>query len=170
MKTKNRLVWIVAVMGAALSLLTQYLVRTTLESQIPSQSIPLLPGILHLTYISADDAAFGFLGDSSSLLISLGILAILALSAVTLWISWFLSKSQKTILKSLQVGVGLLIAGYTSITMERLVYKGASTYIDIRVLDTPVMNLADVLIHLGQIISVVSIIFLGLKVIAHQKQ
>ena len=166
MKTTNRLVWLVAIIGTALSFLTQFLVRITLELQSPPQSIPLLPGILYLTYMSSDGAAFG-MGDYNSLLISGGILAISALSLVTLLISWFLSKSQKTILKSLQVGVGLVLAGYASITMERILYKSVSTFIDLRVQKTPVLNPADVLIHLGQIISVFSIIFLGLRFIAN---
>ncbi len=52
MMTRNQLVWIVAAVGAALGLLVQYCVRATLELENSPATIPLLPGILHLTYVS----------------------------------------------------------------------------------------------------------------------
>ncbi|HEY9824843.1 MAG TPA: signal peptidase II [Stenomitos sp.] len=92
------------------------------------------------------------------------------ISACTFFISWLLSKSDKKIMKSLQIGVGLLLAGSVSNTVERILFDEISVFIDIRLFKTPIFNLADAFINLGLVISIISILFLGLKFTVSQWQ
>jgi signal peptidase II len=70
----------------------------------------------------------------------------------------------------LQIGVGLLLAGSISNTVERILFNEISVFIDIRLFKTPIFNLAGVFINLGLVISIISIMFLGLKFAVSQWQ
>lgn len=166
---KSRLVWIVAFIGVVLSLIVQYCVRATLGLENSPETIPLIPGVLHLTYL-LPHKAFSLFSDTSQLVVILGIIYILVISAGTFFISWLLSKSGKQIMKSLQIGVGLIIAGSMSNTVEQFFFDGVSVFIDFRLFKIPVFNVADVLLNLGYVFSIISIIFLGLKVAFSQFQ
>jgi urea transporter len=111
---RSRLVWLVVAIGTVLSLLVQYCVRATLGLENSPETIALLPGVLHLTYLlpyKAFGAFFSDFSDTKQLVIQASILNIVVISAGTFFVSWLLSKSDKRIMKSLQIGVGLLLAG-----------------------------------------------------------
>jgi lipoprotein signal peptidase len=91
---KNRLIWIVAAIGTVLILSVQYCIRTIFESRQPLETIPLLPGILHLTYLRGG-AIFSLFDDAKQLLIMIRIGSILFIIAVTFFISWLLSRWKK---------------------------------------------------------------------------
>jgi signal peptidase II len=161
---KNRLIWIVVVIGTVLILSVQYCIRTIFESRQPLETIPtipLLPGILHLTYLRG--AVFSLFSDVKQLLILIRIGFILFIIAVTFFISWLLSRWGKKMMKSLQIGVGLLLAGAISNTVEQIILNENAVFIDFRLFQIPVFNLADMFIYLGQVISVISLVFLGVK-------
>lgn len=159
--TNNRLVWIVAAIGTVLILSVQYGIRTILESRPSLETIPLLPGILNLTYIHG--AAFSMFRDVKQLVTLIRIGSILLIIAVTFFISWLLSKFDKEMMKALQAGVGLLLAGAISNTVEQILFNENAVFIDFRLFQIPVFNLADMFIHLGQVTSVISLVFLGIQ-------
>jgi signal peptidase II len=162
---KNRLIWIVVAIGTVLVLSVQYCIRTIFESKQPVETIPtipLLPGILHLTYLRLG-AAFSLFGGVKQLLILIQIGSILFVIAVTFFISWLLSKWGKNMIKSLQIGVGLLLAGAISNTVEKIIFNENAVFIDFQLFQIPVFNVADMFIYLGQVISIISLLFLGIK-------
>jgi signal peptidase II len=159
---KNRLIWIVAAIGTVLILSVQYCIRTIFESRQPLETIPLLPGILHLTYLRGG-AIFSLFDDVKQLLIMIRIGSILFIIAVTFFISWLLYRWGKKMMKALQIGVGLLLAGAISNTVEQIIFNENAVFIDFRLFQIPVFNLADMFIYLGQVISVISLVFLGIK-------
>jgi signal peptidase II len=160
--TKNRLVWIVGITGTVLILSVQYCIRTIFESRPSLETIPLLPGILHLTYLDGR-AAFSMFGNVKQLLTLIRIGSILFIIAVTFFISWLLSRTGKEMMRTLQVGVGLLLAGAISNTVEQILFNENAVFIDFRLFRIPVFNVADMFIHLGQVTSVISLVFLGIK-------
>lgn len=166
--TYNRLLWTVAAIGTALILLVQYGIRTVLESRPSLETIPLLPGILHLTLRS--NAAFSLFGDVKLLLFLIRIGSILFIAALTFFISWRLSQVGKEMMKSLQVGVGLFLAGTISNTVEHILFNEKAVFIDFRGFQAPVFNLADIFIHVGLLISIISLLFLGIQFVAKQWQ
>lgn len=66
-------------------------------------------------------------------------------------------------MRTLQVGVGLLLAGAISNTVEQILFNENAVFIDFRLFRIPVFNVADMFIHLGQVTSVISLVFLGIK-------
>lgn len=167
--TNNRLLWTVAAIGTALILLFQYCIRTVLESRPSLETIPLLPGILHLTYLHPS-TAFSFFGDAKPLLFLIRIGYILFIFSLTFVISSRLSQVGKEMMKSLQVGVGLFLAGVISNTVEHILFNGNAVFIDFRGFQAPVFNLADIFIYLGLFISVIFLLFLGIRFVAKQWQ
>ena len=63
--------------GIFLDQLTKYLVSHLMTLR---QSIPLIPGVIHLTYITNDGAAFGILDDQRWIFLLLSTVAILFLT------------------------------------------------------------------------------------------
>jgi signal peptidase II len=121
--TSNRLMWTVTAIGTALILFVQYCIRVSLESRSPLETIPLLPGILHLTYLRGVGAAFSMFSDNNQFLLLIRIGSILFVIAVIFFISWLLSKFGKEMMKALQFGVGLFLAGAISNTVEKIVFN-----------------------------------------------
>lgn len=167
--TNNGLLWTVAAIGTALILLVQYCIRTVLESRPSPETIPLFPGILHLTYLRPN-TAFSVLGDVKLLLFLIRIGFILFIFALTFVISWRLYQVGKEMMKSLQVGVGLFLAGAISNTVEHILFNENAVFIDFRWFQVPVFNLADIFLYLGLLISVISLLFLGIQFVAKQWQ
>jgi lipoprotein signal peptidase len=107
-------------------------------------------------------ATFSIFVDAKQLLLLVRIGSILIVTALTFFVSWLLSKFGKEMMKALQFGIGLFLAGAISNTVEQLVFNENAVFIDIRSTQIPVLNFADVSIYLGQVISGISLIFLGI--------
>jgi lipoprotein signal peptidase len=159
--TKNRLMWMIAVIGTVLLLLVQYCLRVSIGSRFPAETIPLLPGVLHLTYFQGG-VAFSFT-NSKQVLILIRIGSILFFAAITFFISRLLAKYSKKITKTLQIGIGLFFAGAISNAVEYAVFGENAAFIDFRQSQVPLLNFSDISIYLGQAISIASIAFLGIK-------
>ena len=161
---KNKLMWRVAVIGTAFMLLITYFIRMHLIFKLGT-TIPILPGILHFTYNSGEAVAtfFAFTGQNFKYLYVLISLVSLALiTSIIFFISWVISR-QKIMIKSLQIGLGLLLAGSISNHIERLLFDSVSVYIDFRLLNLSIINIADIFIYLGLLISAISLVFLVIK-------
>jgi lipoprotein signal peptidase len=151
----------VTAIGTGSLLLIQYCIRVSLGSRFPVETIPLLPGILHLTYFQGG-VAFSFT-NSKQLLILIRIGSILFFAAITFFISWLLAKYNKKMIKTLQLGIGLFFAGAISNAIEYAVFNKNAAFIDFRQSQVPLLNFSDISIYLGQAISIISIIFLGIQ-------
>ncbi|WDD36274.1 signal peptidase II (plasmid) [Nostoc sp. UHCC 0926] len=135
---QNRLFWIVTIIGLILDQLTKYLVAQTFSF---GQTLPLLPGVFHLTYVSNTGAAFSLLSGKIEWLrwFSLGFSLALMASA------WF--SSMRT--KEVQFGLGFLLAGTLGNTVDRFLLGYIIDFLDFRLTNLPVFNLADLLITMG---------------------
>ncbi|NJO93438.1 MAG: signal peptidase II [Hydrococcus sp. RM1_1_31] len=149
-------------------MLVQYCIRTILESNSSLETIPLLPGILHLTYFRGSTAISSMFRDGKQLLLLIRIGSILFITAVTFFISWLLSKFGKEMMKALQFGVGLLLAGAISNTVEQILFNENAVFIDFRSFQIPIFNFADIFIYLGQLVSIISLVFLGIQFSVNQ--
>jgi signal peptidase II len=167
---RNRLIWAVTVIGTALILLVQYCIRVSLGSRSSLETVPLLLDVLHLTYLRGNAASFGLVTGINPQLILIRIGLILLVTAVISWISWLFSRSGKEMMKTLQFGIGLILAGAISNTVEQVVFNENAVFIDVRSSQLPVFNFADVFLYLGQVISVISLIFLGVQFAVRQWQ
>jgi len=131
-------------LGLALALalfifLADLVLKELVESSMRlGDSIPLVPGILHLTYIKNDGGAFGILGGQGSILLLGSAVAV----AVVLWM---LLEGPPA--RPMALGCGLILGGAAGNLLDRLTAGEVTDYVDLRV--WPVFNAADAAIVLG---------------------
>jgi signal peptidase II len=119
--------------------LTKYLVVTSFN---PGDSLPLLPHILHLTYVQNTGAAFGLFKGQQALFIGLSLLVIA-------WIVWELLT--KPSMDSVLVGgCALVLGGSAGNLIDRLTLGYVVDFIDVRV--WPVFNAGDSAITIGVVL------------------
>ena len=145
MSFKNRLFWIVGSVGLIFDQLTKYLIVRSLEL---TESIPLWEGVFHFTYVTNKGAAFGLFRESGgwlrwlSLTVSLGLMAL----------AWFGPKMQRWE----QVGYGFILAGALGNGIDRFLFGEVIDFLDIRLINFAIFNIADVCINIGIICLLIS--------------
>ncbi|MDZ8024787.1 MAG: signal peptidase II [Nostoc sp. SerVER01] len=138
MRLKNRLFWISAFIAFFLDQITKYWVVQTFSLE---QTVPLLPGIFHLTYVTNTGAAFSLLSGKVEWLrwLSLGVsLVLIALAlfgpTLNLWD---------------QLGYGLILGGAMGNGIDRFVLGYVVDFLDFRLINFAVFNVADSFISIG---------------------
>jgi signal peptidase II len=138
MSIKNSLFWTAALIGLIGDQVTKFWVSRTFEL---TETVPLWPGVFHLTYVTNKGAAFSLFSEQSewlrwlSLAVSLG-LAALALLGPRLQ-HWE------------QLGYGCILAGALGNGIDRFLTGEVVDFLDFRLINFPVFNLADVFINIG---------------------
>ncbi|MBF2006286.1 signal peptidase II [Chlorogloeopsis fritschii PCC 9212] len=138
MHLKNSLFWIAALTVFFLDQLTKYWVAQTFSL---GQTLPLLPGIFHFTYVTNTGAAFSLFSGKVEWLrwLSLGVsLALIALA----WFGPILHRWD-------QLGYGLILGGAMGNGIDRFVLGYVVDFLDFRLINFPVFNFADVFINVG---------------------
>lgn len=103
------------------------------------ESIPVIPGVFHWTYIVNYGAAFGILKDQRW--IFLGV--VLLLLAIFFYYRQKLAQTPSWV----RAGVAMLLAGAVGNAFDRFVYGGVVDFFDFRV--WPIFNVADIGICIG---------------------
>lgn len=131
-------------LGLALALaLFIFLIDRVLKKLVESSmqlgdSIPVVPGVLHLTYIKNDGGAFGILGGQGSILL-------LGSAVAVAFVLWMLLEGPPA--RLMVLGCGLILGGAAGNLLDRLAAGEVTDYVDLRV--WPVFNAADAAIVLG---------------------
>lgn len=134
---KNRFFWLAAIVGLMLDRFTKLWVVKTMTL---GQTIPLLPGVFHLTYVANQGAAFSLFQGSVwlrwlSLAVSLGLMAL----------AWFGPRFERWE----QLGYGFILSGALGNGIDRFVLGHVIDFIDVRLINFAVFNLADAFINVG---------------------
>ncbi len=135
--TKNRWFWIAAALGLFLDHLTKFWVVQTFRLY---ETWPLWSGVFHFTYVRNTGAAFSLFTGAGwlrwlSLVVSIGLMAY----------AWFGSRLPRWE----QVGWGLILAGALGNGIDRFIAGSVVDFLDFRLIQFPVFNLADVFINIG---------------------
>ncbi|MGD1914059.1 MAG: signal peptidase II [Rivularia sp. (in: cyanobacteria)] len=138
MRLKNRFFWIAAITAFVLDQLTKYWVVQTFSL---GETQPLIKGIFHFTYVQNTGAAFSLFSGKVEWLRWLSLLVSLALIALALF-SPVLSRWD-------QWGYGLILGGAMGNGIDRFVLSYVIDFLDFRLINFPVFNLADVFINIG---------------------
>ncbi|MBF2015845.1 MAG: lipoprotein signal peptidase [Rivularia sp. T60_A2020_040] len=138
MRLKNRLFWIAAIAGFILDQLTKYWV---VQNFSLGETQPLIQGIFHFTYVQNTGAAFSLFAGKVEWLRWLSLLVSLALIALALF-SPILSRWE-------QWGYGLILSGAIGNGIDRFLLGYVIDFLDFRLINFPVFNLADVFINIG---------------------
>ena len=136
---KNQLFWVVAVISLVVDHLTKFWVVRTFDM---GETLPILPDIFHFTYVTNTGAAFSLFSNGGvywlrwlSLLVSLGLMAM----------AWFGPRFNRWE----QVGYGCILGGALGNGIDRFVAGYVIDFLDFRLIQFPIFNLADVSINIG---------------------
>ncbi|HAN74672.1 MAG TPA: signal peptidase II [Planktothrix sp. UBA8407] len=136
---KNSDFWIVALVSLIVDHLTKLWVVQNFEL---GETLPLWRDVFHLTYVTNTGAAFSLFSNGGilwlrwlSLLVSLGLMAM----------AWFGPRLHRWE----QLGYGLILGGALGNGIDRFISGHVVDFLDFRLINFPVFNLADIWINLG---------------------
>lgn len=136
---KNHLFWIVALIGLILDQVTKYWVVQSFAEV--GDTLPLWSGVFHFTYVINTGAAFSLFRGGVGWLRWLSLIVSLALMAV----AWFGSRFSRLE----QLAYGFILAGALGNGIDRFLFGYVVDFLDFRLINFPVFNLADVFINIG---------------------
>ena len=126
--------------------LSKFLIITRFN---PSESIPLIPSVLHLTYVQNTGAAFGLLKGQQVFFVGFSL-------AVIAWMCWELCT--KPTKEALVVwGCALVLGGAIGNLIDRVHFGYVVDFIDLRV--WPVFNVGDSAITVGVVLLILNTFF-----------
>lgn len=139
---KNYLFWGATFLGLVLDRTTKLWVVMTFALTRPPETVPLIPDIFHFTYVINTGAAFslfegGFWLRWISLIVSLGLI--------------YLGLFFKDLNRWDQLGFGFLLSGAIGNGIDRFVSGHVVDFLDFRLIQFPIFNVADVFINIGLI-------------------
>ncbi len=129
---------LVSIIGILVDQLTKWLVATTMAL---GESIPLISGVLHITYIHNRGAAFGMLADHRWVFLVISSITIVAIAV-------FLCVTRIRDTLSL-VSLSLILAGGIGNMIDRLALGYVIDFIDFRIINFAVFNGADSFVCVG---------------------
>ncbi|MBD2569521.1 signal peptidase II [Anabaena lutea] len=138
MRLKNHFFWIAAFLAFFLDQLTKFWVVKTFAL---GQTLPLLPGIFHFTYVTNTGAAFSLLSGKVEWLrwLSLGVsLVLIAIATFGPMLSFWD-----------QLGYGLILGGAIGNGIDRFSLGYVVDFLDFRLINFAVFNVADSFISIG---------------------
>jgi signal peptidase II len=147
-KIENSLYWTAAIVGLVLDQSSKYLALQYLKVL---KSVPLIDGVLHLTYATNTGAAFSLFSDQIdwlkwvSMVVSLGLVAFGIFS--------------KNLNRWEQAGYGCILAGAAGNGIDRFVAGYVVDFIDIRIIRFAIFNIADVSINVGLACLAIAVLF-----------
>ena len=106
--------------------------------------VTLIPSVLYLTYVENKGAAFGIFQDAKVFLITLALILFLV-------ITYYVILHRKKIKATLLIPLAMIAGGGISNVADRFRFGFVVDYIDVRIIQYPVFNLADICVVLGVI-------------------
>ncbi len=146
---KNRLFWIIGIVGFILDQVTKFAISQTFTEV--GETVPLWDGVFHFTYVINTGAAFSLFPGGVvwlrwlSLFVSIGLIAF----------AWFSPRLNRVE----QLGYGFVLAGAVGNGIDRFLLGYVVDFLDFRAINFPVFNLADVCINIGIIFLLIAAFF-----------
>lgn len=128
-------VFIIACLVVAADQIGKYAIS---HSMILNQSVPVIPGFFHITYILNKGAAFGFLENKRWLFVAV---------AAGLFVLCVIFRRYFPQSNLVYTGVGFLLGGALGNAVERFFFGAVTDFFDFRI--WPVFNVADIGIVVG---------------------
>lgn len=117
------------------------------------RSVPVMPGIFHITLVFNTGAAFGIFKGAAAFFIVAAVIAILAIA--------FYVMRRSSVDRLMSFALGLILGGAISNLVDRVRYGYVIDLLDFRV--WPVFNIADSCITIGTLILALKIIIASRK-------
>lgn len=136
---RKRSFWLAAILGIIFDQITKYIVVQNFAEV--GDTLPLWSNVFHLTYVINTGAAFSFFRGQVDVLRWISLIVSLIL-VIFVWYSLRL-----TLLE--QLGYGFILAGAIGNGIDRFLFGYVVDFLDFRLINFPVFNLADVAINIG---------------------
>ncbi len=137
MNIKNPYFWVAAIISILLDIFSKQAIVHNLQAM---QTVPLIPNVLHFTYIRNTGAAFSlFQGQDWLRWLS----SIVSLALVAIGIFKYFPNIWE------QLGLGFILAGAAGNGIDRLFFGSVVDFVDLRLINFAIFNWADVSINLG---------------------
>lgn len=115
------------------------------------RTVPIIDGVIHLTYVRNTGAAFGIFDNSTIFLTVLSIIIVLIVFGAMVYYK------PKDML--IRLSVCLICAGAVGNIIDRIRYGFVVDFIDVRIINFAVFNIADCFICIGVFLLVMYILF-----------
>jgi len=112
------------------------------------RSIKAIPGVLNITLVLNDGAAFGLFKGKSVFFVFIALAIIIVITA-------YLIKS-RPLNRSVSIGLGLILGGAVGNLVDRIAFGSVIDFIDLGI--WPVFNIADSCITIGAVVLVFSML------------
>lgn len=145
---------IIVISVIILDQITKYIAYMNLRT-IPSQTIPLINGVFHLTYAENRGAAFSILQNRRWFFVIITILFII-------FAVYYLITHRKgsTLIK---ISISLILAGACGNLIDRIRNGYVVDFLDFRLINFPIFNVADSAVVIGSILLAYYLIFIDGK-------
>lgn len=143
---RKQIFWLVAILGIIFDQLTKYLIVQKFTEL--NSTVPLWTGVFHLTYVINTGAAFSVFSGQVEILRWVSLIVSLLL-VIFIWYSPRLSLLE-------QLGYGFILAGAVGNGIDRFLFGYVVDFLDFRLINFPVFNLADVAINIGVILLLIA--------------
>ena len=134
---------------------TKYMAQSYLKF-MPYESLPVIKDVFHFTYAQNRGAAFSILQNQRWLFITVTIIAVI-------FIIYFLIKHPKEEM-ILKISLSLILAGAVGNLIDRIGYGYVIDFLDFRLINFAVFNVADSAVVIGSILLGYYLLFISDKV------
>jgi signal peptidase II len=145
---RNILFWIAAIAWLGIDLITKHNVVANLQI---GDSVPIWQGLFHLTYTTNTGAAFSLFHNSVDVLKWISLITSLLLA--------FLGFSLRGLTLWEQFGYGSILGGAMGNGIDRFTRSHVIDFLDVRLINFPIFNFADMAISLGLFCLLVAVYF-----------
>ena len=143
---RKRSFWLIAIVGIIFDQVTKYLVVQNFAAL--GDTLPLWNNVFHFTYVINTGAAFSFFRGQVEILRWISLIVSLFL-IIFIWYT-----PRLTLLE--QLGYGLILSGAIGNGIDRFLFGYVVDFLDFRLINFPVFNLADVAINIGVLLLLIA--------------
>lgn len=134
-------------------LLDQYTKLLAINKLMPIGTFPVMEGIFHFTYVENTGAAFSILKDKTYILLFMSMLLVLFMGFL-----WF-KEIKNSDIWLLKLSVVMIVAGGIGNIIDRVRLGYVVDFLDFRMIDFPVFNIADCYVTVGVALYIISVLF-----------
>lgn len=136
----------IAIVGIILDQITKYLILQNFADV--GDTFPLWQDVFHLTYVTNTGAAFSFFRGQVEILRWISLIV----SVILIIFIWY--SPRLTLIEEL--GYGCILAGAIGNGIDRFLFGYVVDFLDFRLINFPVFNLADVAINIGVLLLLIA--------------
>lgn len=143
---RKRSFWLIAIVGIIFDQITKYLIVQNFATI--GDTLPLWQDVFHFTYVINTGAAFSFFRGHVEILRWISLIVSLIL-IIFIWYTPRLSLLE-------QLGYGFILSGAIGNGIDRFLFGYVVDFLDFRLINFPIFNLADVAINIGVILLLIA--------------